>query len=71
MVAASAGVIPTGVDIDRCCARQRFFLKKEAKTFMTWRALPQRQVYTKQEFFGSFFQKRTTFFRSRRTIQHG
>jgi hypothetical protein len=38
--------------------RQRFFLKKEAKTFAsdaaTWRA-------QKQKFFGSFFQKRTFF----------
>jgi hypothetical protein len=39
--------------------RKRFFLKKEAKTFVHWRTRCSNAHPNKQKFFGSFFQKRT------------
>jgi len=42
-------------------ARKRFFLKKDAKTFAAGDTRRAKQAPNKQEFFGSFLQKRTTF----------
>jgi len=58
-IAAPTPPISTRVVIDRCEARNHFFLKKEAKTFCRLaHAAPQRQEFIKQKFFGSFFQKK-------------
>jgi hypothetical protein len=42
--------------------RKNFFLeKKKQKTFIHWRTWPWTTYAIDQKFFGSFFQKRTTF----------
>ncbi len=53
----------TTVEDDGCKTRKRFFLEKEAKTFanLGMRRLIGAQL-NEQEFFGSFFQKRTATF---------